>query len=237
MRARPTRLLAPLLATVCLLTAACLLAACTAAVGGSGKVGLPPAPTYPEPTYPVPGPPTSIVPGPAVPGGGAPASVHCPTVSDPAAGLSFRCVSPDITERNDVLWPLNLGKTVEKGWALGEGAAGIIVPSGTALQQITHVVLQEMIALQYWGPNPGVTTVSSAAATVAGVDAWVQRMSFTINPNYRTQQGLTVRTEHTWLVAMQLESTEVALWYVTLPDEVKQLWPTVPALIKSIKRI
>jgi hypothetical protein len=220
------RRLAPLLAAVC------LLCGCTAAVGGSGKVGLPPAPTYP-----VPAPTAPTVPAPTAPGGGAPASVHCPTVSDPAAGLSFRCVSPDITEQEDVLWPLNLSKTVEKGWALGEGAAGIAVPSGTVLQQVTHLVLEEMIALQYWGPNPGVTTLSSQAATVAGVDAWVQQTSFTINADFRKERGLHVRTEHTWLIAMQLDSTEVALWYVTLPDDVKQLWSTVPALIKSIKRI
>jgi hypothetical protein len=148
-----------------------------------------------------------------------------------------------MTEQNDLLWPLSLGKSVETGWGLGEGAAGITVPAGTALQQVTHVVLQEMVAFQYWGPNPGVTTLSNHPATVAGVQAWVQQTSLTIDAGFRTERGLRVRTERIWLVAMQVGSTaqvgstEVALWYVTLPDDVKQLWSTVPALIAGIKRI
>jgi hypothetical protein len=156
-------------------------------------------------------------------------------VTDPQAGLAYRCVTAGIARTSDLLWTLNLTKQVEPGWMLGEGSAAINAPANAPLDRVTELVREQMVELAYWGPNPGVRTLSSAAATVAGVKAWVLASSFTINSAYRSQQHLKVRTERTWIVALRASDTQLALWYVTLPDDVQQLWHTVPALIRSIK--
>ena len=221
-------------AALVIAAAACaLLAACTATVGGSGHVGLPPGgPSIPS----VPGPTLSGSPLPGGPSGGtAQPSVACPKVTDPDAGLSFRCVTSGLTTSSDLLWTLNLVKQVETDWVLGEGATSVPVPAGVSLQQVAGAMREEMVALQYYGPSPTVTTVSSKAATVAGVAAWVLQTTFTIDPAYRSKQHLRVRTERMWLVALQAGSGRVALWYVTLPDDVEQFWPSVPVLIKDIR--
>jgi hypothetical protein len=201
------------------------LSACTATVGGTGAVGLPAAAAPTVPNQPG---------GPASPDRTAP-TVACPNVTDPQAGLTYRCVTAGISPASDLLWTLNLTKQVEPGWLLGEGSAAINAPANTPLDRVTELVRGQMVELGYWGPNPGVRTLSSTAATVAGVKAWVLASSFTINAAYRGQQHLKVRAEHTWIVALRTSAAQLALWSVTLPDDVRQLWRTVPALIGSIK--
>ncbi|HZY74762.1 MAG TPA: hypothetical protein VFE40_00460 [Jatrophihabitantaceae bacterium] len=207
-----------------LLAGCALLGGCSAAVGGSGHVGLPAnAPTLPgQPN--VPNQPNQPAP-----------TVDCPRVSDPQAGLTYRCVTSGIAQSSDLLWTVNLGKQTEPGWLLGEGSTSAPLSAAVPLEQVTNLVRREMVQLNYWGPNPGVRTLSSAATKVSGADAWVLATSFTINPKYRSQQHLKVRTEHTWIVAIRASNTAVALWYVTLPDEVQRLWHTVPALIRGIR--
>lgn len=204
----------------------CLLAGCTVAVAGSGQVAAPePVPAGPSvPAAPPPGAPAP-----------EPARVDCPSVSDPAAGLSFHCVTPGLKTGSDPIWTLNLTKSVERDWVLAEGALELSVTPTVPLRQIVGVVRQEMVVLGGWGPSPGVRTLEDKATTVAGVPAQVLGTEFTIDADYRAQQKLTVRTERTWIVALRVDDTHVALWYVTLPDLVDKLWPTVPALIKSIK--
>jgi hypothetical protein len=201
-----------------------LLCGCTAAVSGAGQVGLPAsAPTLPnQPNVPV------------DPNQPAP-TVDCPRVSDPQAGLTYRCVTAGIAQSSDLLWTLNLGKQVEPGWLLGEGSTSAPLAAAVPLERATELVRREMVQLNYWGPEPGVRTLSSAATKVSGADAWVLASSFTINAKFRSQQHLKVRTERTWIVAIRASDTQVALWYVTLPDDVQHLWHTVPALIRSIE--
>jgi hypothetical protein len=207
-----------------LLAVCAVLCGCTAAVGGSGHVGLPVgAPTVPNPPN-VPNAPNQPAP-----------TVDCPRVSDPQAGLTYRCVAPGIARESDLLWTLNLGKQVEPGWVMGEGSTSAPLAAAVPLERVADLVRREMVQLNYWGPGPGVRTLSSAATKVSGADAWVLASSFTINAKYRDQQHLKVRTERTWIVAIRASSTTVALWYVTLPDEVQRLWHTVPALIRSIQ--
>ncbi len=208
------RTLLPLIALL-----AGVLTACTTAVGGSGHVGLPTS----SPTD--------------RPGGGTGATVSCPTVSAPEIGLSFRCVTSGIAMTPDPLWPLSLVKQVEPGWVLGEGAGVVGGATSMTLAQLTGRLRTEMVSLGSWGPNPGVHTVANKATKVAGVDAWLLQTTFTINAAYRQAQHLKVRTERTWIVALHASGQRIAVWYVTLPDEVKNLWPTVPALISSIKLI
>lgn len=204
-----------------------LLCGCTAAVGGAGHVGLPASvPTLPG------GPNLPSLPN--LPPQRAP-TVACPRVSDPQAGLTYRCVTSGIVQSSDLLWTVNLGKQTEPGWLLGEGSTSAPLSGAVPLEQVTNLVRREMVQLNYWGPDPGVRTLSSAATKVSGADAWVLASSFSINAKFRGQRHLKVRTERTWIVAIRASSTVVALWYVTLPDEVHELWRTVPALIRSIR--
>lgn len=201
-----------------------LLCSCTAAVSGTGQVGpLASVPTLPDQPS-VPNPPNRPAP-----------TVGCPRVSDPQAGLTYRCVTSGIVQSSDLLWTLNLGKQVEPGWLLGEGSTSAQLPAAVPLERGAVLVRREMVQLNYWGPSPGVRTLSSAATKVSGADAWVLASSFTIDTKFRSQEHLKVRTERTWIVAIRASGTTVALWYVTLPDEVRRLWHTVPALIRSIQ--
>lgn len=210
-----------------LVAAGALLSGCTATVAGSGDVGLPAtAPTVPA----APGSPGA----PNSPNQPAPA-VHCPQVADRQSGLTYRCAAAGMAQASDILWTVNLTKQVEPGWLLGEGSTAINAPAGARLDRVAELARSQMVELGYWGPSPAVRTLTGQAVTVAGVKAWVLASSFTIDSAYRAKQHLRVRTEHTWIVVLRASETRLALWYVTLPDDVQQLWRTVPDLIKSIR--
>jgi hypothetical protein len=161
--------------------------------------------------------------------------VTCPTVTDPAAGLSFRCVTSGITRTIDVVWALNLTKQVEPGWELAEGAERIQRPTAESLRRVTEAVRNQMLQLDSWGPHPDVHTMASKARTVDGAHGWLLETTFTLAAAYRRSHHLTVHAERMWLVAIPAGHQQVALWYVTLPDDVKALWRTVPKLIDSIR--
>jgi len=111
--------------------------------------------------------------------------------------------------------------------------------SGRSLQQIATNLRQQMLAQDppAYGTDPGVRTTSSKAATVGGVPAWVLQTTFTINPAFREQRQLTVRTERSWIVALRVGADDVSVWYVTIPDNAKALWAHVPAVIAGISVI
>jgi hypothetical protein len=237
------------LATALAAAATLSLAACTSVVGGAGQSvagangpsGFPSASAPAGPTASVPGfpAPSASQPAPSAsqpgPSSAAPPSVSCPTVTFPAAHLSFACIDNGLTQSDDPLWPLSLVKQVEPHWQLAEGAGLFGSADGHSLQTITEAVRSQMVQGGAYGPDPAVQTLSSKAATIGGAAAWVLQTQVTINAAYRQRQQLTVTHERLWIVAITIAPNDVSLWFVTVPDDVSSLWGKVPGVIDGIR--
>lgn len=199
-----------------------------------------PAPSDPAPTGSGPSSPTGPG-GSGTPTSGPQAVTSCPHVSYPYAHLSFDCIAAGLEAGStpDPVWPVNLSKAVEASWGMSEGAGHWGPSAGQSLESIALDVRTQMLHEDppAYGTSPTVTTTSSKAATVAGVDAWVLQTSFTLNSAFRAERSLKVKVEKSWIVALKVGSDDVSLWYVTIPDNVSALWAQVPALMETIKVI
>jgi len=225
-----------------------LIAGCASVVGGNGSLAsdaLVPATSAPAgsaasavpmPSQPV-GPPTAaqMPTGASTPAAPVLAS-GCPHVVYADAGMSFDCVTGGMTQGDDGFWPVTLVKTVEPstGWSVDEGAGDWGDPGGQTLSEIASYIRDQMTS-QYYGDAPTVTTVADEAATVNGVKAHLLQSTITINADWASQQGTQVKQERLWIVVLQAGTGDVVAWYVSVPDLVSNLWPKVPALIKTIK--
>jgi hypothetical protein len=198
-----------------------LLAGCTGAVQGTGSV---------------------VGAGPVVGGGAtqppAAAPSGCPHVDYPAAQLRFTCLTAGMRAfyQGDV-WPVSERKVVEPstGWVLEEGGGHWGSPDGVELVDIALNVRQQMLDVGSYGTQPTVRTVVSKPTTVDGAPAYLVQTNFGINPGYAREVGTKVKQERLWILAIRVASNDVSLWYVSVPDLVKSLWPRVPKAIASIK--
>ena len=209
-------------------------AACTSAISGSGHVfdgATSPAQTNSSFSSGIPLPPSSS-PSSSTP----PANPFaCPHISFAAGRLTFSCVTNELVHTpGDPVWELTLSQTVEPNWSLAEGARRLTPLGSRTLKQVALATRASMVQHGEYGTTPSVATVSAVPATVAGVPAFIVQSAITINAQYRATNGLQVRVEKLWIVAMNAGDGNVAEWYVTIPDDVKQFWPQVPALIASI---
>jgi hypothetical protein len=198
-----------------------LLAGCSDVVSGNGVLGVGKRSSAAGGTTAPPAPPTG-----------------CPHVVYPGAKLSFNCITTGMrTFRQDNVWPFSEIKTVEPstGWSLDEGAGHWGSQDGVALVDIVLNVRQQMLDNQSYGTQPTVRTVVSKPTTVDGAPAYLVQTNFFINPAYAKQSGTKVKEERSWMLAIQVAPGDVSLWYVSLPDLAKSLWPKVPQLIDSIK--
>jgi hypothetical protein len=209
---------------------ACGAAGCTGTISGTGHVGATaPSPGGPNITITI--PPLS----PGTPSTSPARGAACPNVSYPAGRLAFACITDGLVPLSgDRIWPFNLTLTVEPNWVLSEAARPLEPLRGRTLRQVALDLRTRMLAAQDYGDSPGVRTESAAAATVAGVPAFILRTAFTINEQYRLDNGLHVRVERLWIVVLNAGDGQVAAWSVSVPDDVANLWPKVPGVITSI---
>ena len=207
------------------------VAGCASAVTGTGHVG--------GPTVSQTGPNVTITVPPVLPNPSGSTSIPreptCPHISYPAGRLAFDCITgAQVYLGADKIWPFALVQTVEPEWVLSEAARPLEPLRGRTLRQIAVSLRTQMIAAEDYGVAPAVRTESAAAATVAGVPAFVLRTAFTINPSYRAENGLHVRVERLWIVVLNAGDGQVAAWSISVPDDVSSLWAEVPAVIKSL---
>jgi hypothetical protein len=228
---------------------ATVLAACPTTVDGSGHAAS--APTT-APSTATDFPTTSGAPTPTAPstsdsssepsGGssspGAPTgSFTCPSITYPHAHLEFDCITDGLALNTaNAIWPVSLSKTVEPstGWVLEEGAGNWGDPKSASLRDVTVEVRTQMVDSSGYGTSPTLTVVRDADATVGGVPAHVLQTTITLNPSWAQSRGTKVRSEHLWIVAMKVSATDYTLWYASIPDLTKALWPKVPAVMASI---
>lgn len=217
-----------------------------------------PSPTISVPTPPVssvPVPPTSapvsfptssvpITSAPPPTGSSAPttqADFACPYIVFPAAHLSFVCVAKKMTKNTKAKpWPIVWQKPVahfkNNGvWTLDTGAGHWPQPQGSdSLRDIAVEVRNQMVDLgEYGKPAPAVQT-SGKQIQVSGHPAYELQTTFTINAQFRQQNGVPIKQEKSWIVAVDIAPNDVSLWYVSVPDAVKYLWPQMDSLISTI---
>lgn len=206
---------------------AAIVSGCTSAVSGLGHLALSPGPARPStpPSASLPEPPTG-----------------CPNVVYPAAKLSFACITTGLTQNYTPsfpgqIWPLREYKTVEPStnWVLEEGAGHWGSPEGSSLRDIALNIRQQMVANAGYGENPKVETVASRATTIDGAPAYLLQTTFTIDPTWAEANKTKVKQEKLWIVAIKIGSGDVSLWYASVPDLTKSLWPKVPDVIASIR--
>ena len=202
--------------------AAVLLAGCSDVVNGTGAaLGAGPRGA---------GGPSSTAPA-APPTG-------CPQVDYPAAHLRFECITSGMRAfYQGQVWPVSERRTVEPstGWVLEEGGGHWGSPDGVALVDIALNARQQMLDASSYGSQPAVRTVVSKATKVDGAPAYLVQTNFGINPAYARAAGTAVKQERLWIIAIQVAPNDVSLWYISVPDLVKSLWPKVPSVIASIK--
>jgi hypothetical protein len=214
-----------------------LVAGCASAVSGSGHLADGVSPPGGTDTITIGVPPATPSPSGSTSSSSAPPPnpLACPNVSYAPGRLAFPCLTRGMTVvRGDPVWDLTLDQEVEPTWVLAEGAKKLAALKGRSLADVALGLRKAMLANTQYGDSPVVHTESASSTTVAGVPAYVLQTAFTIDAQYRVQNNLRVRVEKLWIVTLSAGDGQVAAWYVTVPDDVSNLWPKVPALIKSI---
>ncbi len=221
-----------------------LLCACSSVVDGKGGTTDSAVPSaggthdFPAPSAAASTPaPNTATPGsPAAESSTPPAALRCPTISVPAARLTFTCIDNAMTSDASVLWPVQMIKQVEStGWALEEGLAHVGSPAGTSLAQLATAFRAKMVEGGAYLPDPKVATISNKATKIDGAPAHLLQTMLTLNTAQAAKRGTKVRQEQLWIVAIQVGTDDVTAWHVSVPDLVKNLWPKVPGVISSIK--
>jgi hypothetical protein len=223
---------------------ATLLSACSTTVDGTGHAAgaptnatdFPTSSGAPTPTAPTPTPSSDSSSGsssPSTPTG----SFTCPSITYPHAHLTFACITTGLTLNTaNTIWPVSLFKKVEStGWVLEEGAGNWGDPKSASLRDVALEVRTQMIEDHGYGSSPSLKVARDADTTVGGVPAHVLQTTITLNPSWAHGRGTKVKSEHLWIVAMKVSDSDYTLWYTSIPDLAKTLWPKVPATIASIR--
>lgn len=224
---------------------ATLLAACSTTVDGSGHAAgaptnatdFPTSSGAPTPTAPTPSESSDSSSGsssPSTPTG----SFTCPSITYPHAHLRFDCITSGLSLNTaNSVWPVSLYKEVEAKthWVLEEGAGNWGDPKTTSLRDVALDVRSQMVENTGYGSSPTLKVVRDADTTVGGVPAHVLQTTITLNPSWAKGRGTKVKSEHLWIVAMKVSATDYTLWYTSIPDLAKTLWPKVPAIMDSIR--
>ncbi len=224
---------------------AALLTACATTVDGTGQAlsastnptDFPTSSGAPSPTSPVPSDSSSDSPSASSSPGAPTGSFTCPTITYPHAHLTFSCITTGLALNTaNTVWPVSLYKKVEStGWVLEEGAGNWGDPKSASLHDVALDVRTQMVEGGGYGSSPSLKVVRNADTTVGGVPAHVLQTTITLNPSWARGRGTKVKSEHLWIVAMKVSATDYTLWYTSIPDLAKALWPRVPAIMASIR--
>jgi hypothetical protein len=212
--------------------AAVLAAGCSTEVNGRGVLAVGPSGSR-QPDFPSAPPSGSSGSNSAGPSGGATPARGCPKAVDPKAGLSYACISPDLQPESSATWTLELSKEVDINWFLGEGS-GVLPPDQNGTLRDVSEAISASLAKTDYGDNPTSTQDSSTDTTIGGKPAHVVQTTITLNPTYVKNSKLKVTKERLWIAVIDNGTGLDAVWYVTIPDIVSNLWAAVPGVIKSI---
>jgi hypothetical protein len=213
-----------------------LLTGCTDTVvghaaGTNGSLSPPstdfPSSSSPTTTAPRTPTPTRTSPPPA-------AHLACPHVVDATARLAYDCIGTGMSRNRSAMWPVVFGRTVDTGWTMDEGSGPLVRAGGNAAVA-AKLLTQEMLQLDYGDPAPTSKTVHDADVAVGSARGHLVQTLITINPTFRSQRHLHVKQEQLSLVVVPVGAGQFSAWYVSVPDLQKQLWPSVPKLLMTLR--
>lgn len=234
----------------CLATVSLLLAGCTQTVSGralsSGPTTGGPTKDFPSSAGPTSGGPTGTGPQPST-SGGAPTSpsptespppaphLACPHVVDAASRLAYDCVTSGMSREGGSMWPVKFQKEVDVQWTMDEGSGLIPASSGQALAGLANARARAMIAGFYGDPAPTSKKEKDVDLRVGAAKGHLVQTLITLNPGFRSGRHLKVKQERLWIVVVQVSSSQVSGWYISVPDVRRKIWPSVPNLIKTLE--
>lgn len=172
----------------------------------------------------------------SVPGSPAPASYECPVARFPLANLSFECVTDDMSTAASPIFSLVLAKQVEAGtgWRLEMGAVRYNQGPSSG-PDIVKGVGQQQVELESYGEDPTVRPVQRASRQVDGRPAYLVVDDITLNPTWARNEGTKVKVERRWLMAVETTTGSFSVFFASIPDLEKQLWPKMAAVLDSVK--
>lgn len=206
--------------------------------GAASSVGFPSGSSTPSIVAPTEMTGSASLGAPSTPTAGS--DFACPGIVYPYAHLSFGCITSGMTAyTKDKIWPLIERKVVEPkvGWSVDMGAGHWGSQQSQTLAAIAREVRDDMVSHGSYGTSPTVTALKSVSGTVDGHTAHLIQTEFTINPAWAKKNGVKVKHEVSWIVAIKVGSDDVSLWYTSIPDLVSNLWAKVPAEIGTIRVI
>ena len=89
---------------------------------------------------------------------------------------------------------------------------------------------------QAYGDSPTAATVEAKARDFGGATGYELQVLVTINPDYRVQRSLKVKSERLWVVGLPT-AAGVSIFMLSIPDERQDLWPKAEATVGSIRVI
>ncbi|GAB2487550.1 hypothetical protein [Jatrophihabitans fulvus] len=217
-----------------LAVAATVLTACST-VDGSGSVasGASAVPSgFPSAPAGTAGP---VIPS-SVPGSAAPGSYRCPDARFPLADLSFTCVTDGMTVSSGPVFSPVLSREVEAGtgWRL-EMSAERWNQGPSSAPAIVQAISQEQVGLESYGEDPTVRQVQRTTRTVSGRPAYLAVDDITINPTWARSEGTKVKVERRWLMVVETTTDNFSVFFASIPDLEKQLWPRMGDVLDSVK--
>jgi hypothetical protein len=158
-------------------------------------------------------------------------------IVDAQAKLSYPCIINSMTKLADPsqIWLTMVAQQVEPTWYMNQGSRALTETSGVPLTTINTTIMNAMKANQFWGPNAKATTKANKNMTIDGHQARLLQTLMTVNPTFRQQNKLKVKSEMVWLVAIRVTDTTAAAFFCSVPDEVEKYWPLVPRIINQVK--
>jgi hypothetical protein len=114
-------------------------------------------------------------------------------------------------------------------------ATDTAVPGAADVQAAVRARAALAVA-QAYGDSPTAATVEAKARDFGGVAGYELQVLVTIDPDYRVQRSLKVKTERLWVIGLPT-AAGVSIFMLSIPDERKDLWPKAEATVGSIRVI
>ncbi|MCW2524066.1 MAG: hypothetical protein JWO63_2401 [Frankiales bacterium] len=94
----------------------------------------------------------------------------------------------------------------------------------------------ELAVSQAYGDSPTAAIAESKSRDFGGVTGYELQLNITINPTYRAEMGLTVKTERLWVVGVPT-AAGASIFMLSIPDDRSDLWPKAEATVGTIRVI
>jgi hypothetical protein len=168
----------------------------------------------------------------------AAASVKCPNIVDPDAGLSYTCIDNSLTDSTDLTSGPTVSLTVdtEVGWSAEQASGPVSGTSTDTLKTLAEGLVSHFVDENY-GDNPTQASQTSVAITVSGHKAQRVETLVNIDPAYAKSIGVKVTQEKLTVVVVTMDDGSFSALEITVPDTKKDWWTRYDSVVSSLKVI